>query len=475
MTGNLRVVNGNAPQPLEPPDVDDHHAGEWRAADLFEARDSLGHIREFARARRVSPLSTLGVVLVRAACHIPPHVALEPLVGGHGSLNTALALVGPPGSGKGASEAAARDAITFVNPKLPKGIPEFPIGSGEGIARTFADAGAETIHTAIFTAAEVDTLTALFRRQGSTLESELRKVWMGEHLGFTNAQKATRTDVPRLSYRAGVIIGVQPLRAGALLNGADGGTPQRIVWMPVLDADMPQQRPKPVAPLTVTVPVWPTPEEHGQKYVVLGVPSTARDAIDTHQLALHHGDLDADPLGGHALLARLKVATALMVLDGHNQISDDDWTLAGRIMAVSNATRAHTQRAIADKARRARHTLAEAAAEHDDIVSDRKLTRCKQAILRWLAKPPKGQQHVARNELRRKLRHDLRPYFDAAIAELIETHAVAEVRIDGGTAYTACTPRTRRTPQMTSTDSRTPQGVPPYTPNGKQPVRSAQP
>lgn len=416
---------------------------------IFDARPVLKHVRDFARARRVNPLSTLGVLLVRAVCQIPPHVVLPPLVGGYAAVNMSVALVGPSAGGKGSSEAAARDAVEFVNPLLGQDIPEFPIGSGEGIARTFADAGAETVTTAIFSVAEVDTLAALFRRQGSTLEGELRKAWMGEQLGFQNAQKATRTNVARLSYRAGLVVGVQPLRAGALLHGADGGTPQRFVWMPTLDADMPQHRPQPVEPMTVDVPAWPSPGPDC-RYAVLDVPEVARVDIDAHQVALHRGDPDADPLGGHALLSRLKVAAALMVLDGRQEMTDEDWTLAGRIMDISSATRAQVQQMMSERSRRANRARALDAAERDEIISDRKLERCKQAILRGLDSLP--GDHVPRNELRRSLRSELRAYFDSAMSELTKSGSVGEVDIDGGTAYTLRPPRPPCPPLVTNSD-----------------------
>ncbi len=130
------------------------------------------------------------------------------------------------------------------------------MGSAEGIGRTFVDNGEETINRAIFSNPEVQTVEGLFRRQGSTLEAEIRKLAMGEQLGYANAQKHTRVIVPRLTYRAGMMVGVQPLKSGVLLAGADGGTPQRFGWFPVLDPDMPDHRPEPVDPLEIDVPQW---------------------------------------------------------------------------------------------------------------------------------------------------------------------------------------------------------------------------
>jgi hypothetical protein len=325
----------------------------------------LGHVRDFARGRRVCPWSVLGVALVRASCHIPPHVVLPPLVGGRTSLNLFCALVGPSGVGKGGSESAGRDAITFTGNCITD-LPELPLGSGEGIARTFG-ADSDT-HSALFTAAEIDSLGALFSRQGATLESELRKMWTGETLGFTNAQKATRTLVERLTYRAGVIVGVQPLRAHTLLQGADGGTPQRFIWMPVLDQDRPDDRPDTPDPIDINVPDFPIG--------ALVVPDVAERAVDDHQAAIHRQDPDVDPLAGHGLLCRLKVACGLMALDGRKQLDEDDWRLAGDVMAASDRTRESVQRAAAQKARSINTARALASAERDEIISE---TRAKRA------------------------------------------------------------------------------------------------
>jgi hypothetical protein len=364
---------------------------------------------------------------------IPPHVTLPPIVGGRTSLNLFAALVGPSGSGKGGSESAAREAIEYTGLTVPEPLLELHPGSGEGIARTFQPFEAQTVHTALFTAPEVDTLSALMGRQGSTLEGELRKVYAGEALGFSNAQKHTRTQVPRLSYRAGLIVGVQPRRAAALLDGADGGTPQRFIWASVLDRDMPDEPPPSPDPLTITLPTFRSPM-HG--FCDLAVPDVARRAIDAHQLAMHRGDEGVDPLDGHALLTRLKVAAALMVLDARAEVNEGDWRLAGRIMLMSDVARVSVQREMSAKAGGDNRARAWAADERDEFASDRKLIRCKQGIVRWLDKLPEGQ-HLARRDLSPKLKAELRPYFDAAVAELVEDGAIIVVPLGKGTNGTA--------------------------------------
>lgn len=406
--------------------------------EFWSERPVLGHIRDFARSRRMNPASTLGVVLVRANCMIPPHVVIPPIIGGRSSLNLFVALVGPSAGGKGGSEAAARDAIVFTNTEID--LPDLPVGSGEGIARTFQETGAESVHTALFTAPEVDTLGALFGRQASTIEAELRKVWFGEDLGFTNAQKNTRTRVPRLSYRAGLIVGVQPLRAGVLLRGADGGTPQRFLWLPVLDPEMPEQRPDPVNPRDVRVPNWPTPGDD-DKHVELKVPHVAWEAIDQHRVALNRGEPGVDPLGGHMLLCRLKVAAGLMVLDdrdnrreGRCEVSVEDWELAAQIMSASDATRAAVLHAAEAQARQVNRNKARDMDERDVALADRKLRRVKEIALRRLDRLPAGKG-LAHSELRKSIKSIDRDYFDTAITELIDEQKVTKIKLGTGTAY----------------------------------------
>jgi hypothetical protein len=410
--------------------ADDDYAqdlADWYAedADLWD-RPILKHINNFARSRRACPDSTLAAVLVRAVCQIPPWVTLPPIIGGRTAVNLFAALVGESGAGKGASEAAARDAITWDNPALEV-LKEQPLGSGEGLARTYMDMeDATDTLSVLWCAPEIDTLRALFVRQGSTLEAELRKLYMGEQLGFTNARKDSRTLVRRLSYRAGLIAGVQPLRSAVLLGAADGGTPQRFLWALTRDRDMPEQRPDEIEATTVKVPKF----LGGDLYV----PAAARDAIERHQLDYHHGEPDVDPLDGHALLTRLKVAAALMVLDERARINDTDWALAGRVMVHSTTTRAAVARATEEQRHRANRGKAADTAERDETIAEIRLARVKRNVLRWLDKQPDGVV-TAHHELRRRLKANDRDDFDPAIAQLIEEGRIIKVKLERGDGY----------------------------------------
>ena len=327
------------------------------AADFWQERPELAHIARFAHSRMISRWALLGVVLARTACSVPPNVVLPPIIGGDGSLNLFVALVGPSGSGKSAVLAAAADAVAA------DGFGSAPVGSGEGISRSFAYRRVKDQvlvwqeRQVLFTAAEVDGLAALAGRQGATLSGQLREMFNGSELGFGYAAPDKRIILPPHSYRASLVVGVQPGRAGHLLDDADGGTPQRFLWLPATDADVPR-RPQPTPERWVPPGLaWPRPfrlspagegdEDDGKgigRREELHVCDEAREQI--LDAAYMRASGIGEPLDGHALLLRLKAAAALAVLAGRKSVRVDDWSLAGAVMAVSDRTRTEMQQVL---------------------------------------------------------------------------------------------------------------------------------
>lgn len=347
------------------------HADEIDEEGFWSARDVLTDLRQYAQARRVAPWAVLGYVLARAVCAIPPHVVLPALVGSEASLNLFVALVGPSGAGKGGASGAASRWL-HTDPATVTAT----LGSGEGMAKVFAykqksggvwsQVGLES--AVLFDAPEVDNLAALSARNASTLLPQLRSAYSGEELGFSYADPAKAVRLCAYRYRLCLTVGVQPGRGSGLLDDADGGTPQRFVWLPTTDPDIPETAPE--APTAYELPMWPVsasaskvvlgatsavglldvPARPGDLHT-LSIPDVARDAIDEHRRKMLRGDTGTDPLDGHRLLCRLKVAAALMWLDRRNDaVSKQDWELAGMVMAVSDATRRSVIAALADKA-----------------------------------------------------------------------------------------------------------------------------
>lgn len=392
--------------------------------DFWTARPVLQHTLTLARARGAGPWAVLGAAMNHAVGTIPNEITLPSIIGGSMSLNLFVALVGPSGGGKGVAEAAALAGFKFAGGTVPV----VPLGSGEGLARTFRPAGTKdddpnVITAAIFSAPEVDTIAALASRSGATLSAELRKVYSGEQLGFANAGKDTRNVVEAGSYRACLTVGVQPLRSHALLGAADGGLPQRFVWLPTSDPDAPDEPPDDPGTAKIGRPSW---LRITGRQLDLRVPEVAWNAIRAHRLAVLREDPTVNPLDGHSLLTRLKVAAALMALDGRTIINDEDWELAGHVMAVSAATRERCQRALADQNRTINTARALATAERDEIMSDRKLQRARTTVLRKID----ARGRLTKNQLRMAMKADIRDYLDTAISDLLDSR---EIDVSPGT------------------------------------------
>lgn len=404
---------------------------------FWAARPELTRLQQFARSRLTGPWSTLGAVLARVIATMPPNVVLPPTVGDHASFNLFVALVAPSGYGKGASEAVAEaflDMATNVWEATP--------GSGEGLLKQYAykrrpgkgqpPEQVNVRNAVLFTIAEVDTLNALAGRNGATLIPELRKAWMGERLGFGYADAEKAVAIMAHRYRMTMVVGVQPGRGASLLSDADGGTPQRFLWLPTTDPDATDDLVE--APEPFSLPAWPTarpaenssadgirddefaePAEHDEPaeddqgeqprlkfavvrdgfrldepaqrsaFHVLDLPPSVVEEIRAEHLAKRRGDMSINPLDSHAMLARLKVAAGLMWLNGRtDEINEDDWKLAGTVLAVSNSTRATVLAAMRSNETK----VAEARGRSDavrevvkeDVLRDRKIARLAEGI-----------------------------------------------------------------------------------------------
>lgn len=414
------------------------------------SRPSLEHLRLFARSRRVGPWSMLGAVLARVLAVVPPSVVLPPTIGSHASLNFFVALVAASGDGKGSSESAAADAID-TTPDVFVATP----GSGEGIPKQYAyKANGKQINlrnSVMVSVAEIDTLAALGNRSNSTLMPELRKAWMGERLGFGYATVDKAVPILDHRYRMTMVVGVQPGRSRALLEDSDGGTTQRFLWMPTTDPDAPDEAPD--DPGKWAVHRWPrgvvaTHEsassaqpvveggevthlieidvlslQHPAKtaeFQVLELPSVAVDLIhSTHLVKLRGGERDG--LDGHAILARLKVAAALMVLDGRTDaVSESDWDLAGAVMTVSDRTRAHVQKDVAFKAAQLNHHRGKTEGERElvkaEVVDKARLKRVTSNIRNHLRKT----SPMMMNQLKKRIAQRDRELVEDALSLLVD-------------------------------------------------------
>lgn len=421
------------PTVLDAPDLTTAEADEFWAS-----RTHLEVIHTFAQARRVSPWATLGVVLARVATATPYFVALPPIVGGIASLNLFVGLVGPSGAGKGAAESVAAECLDLGKP-----IEIHTTGSGEGIAHGFRKRtkdGPEWLddeHAVLFSVPEIDTLSALGNRQGATLMPELRRGWSGERLGFAYADPSKRLPVPAHEYRMCLVAGIQPTRAQALLEDADGGTPQRFLWLPASDPRAPEVPPECPSPLK-----WKQPDTRPTSTfrapdgkIRMTVCQVARTTIDQARLDRLRGVGDA--LDGHGLLTRLKVAAALALLDGGRlEVTDEDWDLSGVVLRKSDATRAgvqHTLKAANEQRNEARATAeAKRSLIVTEQVEDAAIKRVSRSVMRKLRKEADWTSH---SEVRRAIRANLRGHLDEALERLAEAGQIEADEVAQGVRY----------------------------------------
>jgi hypothetical protein len=424
------------------------------AESFWSSSPQMSDLRQFARARRVGPYAMLGHVLARVVAAIPSTVVLPPLVGSHASLNLFVALVGPSGSSKGGAAGAAADWLA-TQPETYTAT----LGSGEGMAKCYAYKQRMNGNTGpwtqtglrasvVFDAPEVDNLTALSSRNSSTLLPQLRSAYSGEELGFSYADPTKAVRLCAHRYRLCLTVGVQPGRGRALLEDADGGTPQRFVWLPTGDPDAPETPPARPAGLALTR--WPDPVIGGRRVSVvaeglldtpatpamlsvLDVPDVAREAIDRHRVASLRGE-EVDPLDGHRLLCRLKIAAALMALHGRaSAITGLDWEHAGAVMALSDRTRQSVVNKLSDETRQSNRSRAQLEGERADIAEQvresRAVKRIANRILKYLQSAEGGESSRAHVRKGAVASRD-RDYFDDAEALLIQANRVEKIASD---------------------------------------------
>lgn len=430
----------NTPRAVPPPS---EKITTMSPSEFWQSTDTLRHVRDFAHARRVGPWGLLGVCLARVVAVVPPTVQLPPLVGANASINLFVGLVGTSGSFKGATEQAAQDAFR-LGPIFTTGV-----GSGEGINHMFAhyEKNTGTVmdrDKVMFSVPEIDTLAALGNRNGTTLLSQLRKAWSGEALTFGYVDKTKAIEVARHSYRLTLVAGIQPGRGGTLIEDSDGGTPQRFIWLPTQDPDMP--RIKPQEPEQVDLRGiangWPGGSDLAEKITaattgagiephVLELPEWVAKLIDDNAVDKHRGESNDSALDGHLGLCRIKVAAGLALLHNQRVISPLMWDLSGVVMDVSQQTRAGVEKHLAEQG--AKENLARGKAEgiravaSREVREDAKIQKASRNILRILGTDEfKGEGHWS--DVRRKARRD-RAYFEPATEALVAAGQV--VILDG--------------------------------------------
>lgn len=431
MTFEERTALIEAAEPVGPRRLD---------AEFWDKRPYLAHIRQAAHARQRSAPAVLGVVLARAAAVINHRIRLPAIVGADSSVSIIDAIVAASGVGKTSANSIAAELLP-VPPGLDM-LDQLPIGTGEGIAEAFFDIAEETNdkgkvvkvkrqarHNAFFYVDEGQVLGELGNRKGAVLLQTMRSAFSGSVLGQTNASEERRRVLPARSYTISFVIGIQTELAGAILDDAAGGTPQRVLWWSGVDPTVPDERPEWPGRLP-----WSPPDttrivglgDDGKVLtdkdpVYLEVAESIQVEIRAGDLARVRGESILDALDAHAQLVQLKVAALLALLDDRLAVGEEDWQLAARIKTESDATRAMVEASVAaakaEKSRERSRALADQAAHQDVAVRHRRTVDCARRIAAkvW-ADPKRWQVSTLRRELRR-WREEFNDGLDHAFAE----------------------------------------------------------
>jgi len=376
-----RAISNADPEVLPEDDV----RGFW------DQRPELQHIRQAAYARYLSPWAVLGAVLVRVLGDAKPGCYVDAGLG-LANLNLFTVIMGPSGGGKGGAINASADlwpSYTYhCAPCSGEALPNLFMRKERGGDGEWTDKCVR--ESVIIQSPEFATTSASGNRQGSTLIPQLCAGFSGENLAFTKADSTKNFDEELLSYRLGLIAGLQDGNAYMLLSEGmtTTGLAQRLVWLPAREAT-PKDKPAWPGPLDQSG-VRSLPERHIAEVCDWAVADVNRDQWEKNQPGGRSNPLDA-----HRLFIRLKVAYALAVMNGHPwSVRDADWELAGIVMTVSDATRQSMVDAMHERDRKravaAGKRDGQRRASADDTADEESIKRAADSIERWLHKQPAG-------------------------------------------------------------------------------------
>jgi hypothetical protein len=394
--------------------------------DFWEYSYELSLIRDFAHSRVGSPWAYLGAIMARAVTAIPYNVVLPASIGRRVSTGLYVALVGDAGQGKGSSDGAAEDLMPFR-------VHTARLGSGEGIAHQYAYRDKDrTFHwrdhrSILFESSEAETLKALATRNSSTLWGEVRSAWMGEGIGFGYSDFRKSLPLEALGYRMSILASFTPSMGDVLLDGIAEGTPQRFLFLPVNDPDLPDEDDTEDVREHIDLNVIDVDEGKPISVKVPGfITGTIRDS-HREKVRREFGSIDENELlDTHINLVRLKVAFAIGIIHPHRKdyrITRDDWELSGYVMDKSRETRdkliaaAEAARDVKDK--KEGKSLGKRYAASDEV---RKIDPVAERIIKILRDAKKSKHEwVAGGKLRNAMSPAQRGSFDEAAALLERT------------------------------------------------------
>lgn len=415
--------------------------------EFWSERDLFKQVWTAAKAEGAAPDAVLGVVLARAAAMVSHELTFNS--GKPGNFNLFVNIVAPSGIGKSEAMRSGQQ-LTAIAPYLcdrdgqinRERYRESALGSGEGMAEIYmgvkdvetgdvmrsgpnkGDPKTKPVRTQVRNNAflhldEGETLTKMLERRGATVAQAIRSAWVGAQMGAANAAETTTRDIPARSYAMGLVIGFQPFAAQQMLAEGGGGTPQRFLWLSALDDDMapaPAEPPGPYVLPLATQGGWP-------RRGVIAFPDEIKQALWDNLRHKTQNPGEIDELNSHEPLMRCKLSALLCVLDERDEVTRDDWRLAGVIWTVSCAVRdrliayGRQERERQRDAERERHAELAAAGEEARIeVSERVAAYARQIAERArVAEGEPGAALMLRSDERRRIKSTLRKSWDAGL------------------------------------------------------------
>lgn len=322
--------------------------------DLWDKTPLLKHIAQAADSMGRNRLALLSVTLTRVLAEVDPEVCLpgvqDGAIGTRAALNLGVALVGASGQGKSAFKGVSADLLG-IDQQAIEGNPS----TGQGLIQAYLKWEGDPPENRLiddprrlFIVDEIDKLGALGSDQGSTLLGEIRTMLTGGSTGSSNATKERQRMLHAGTYNFQLVVGVQPARAGALLDGRDAGTPQRFIWVPVTDpktALHPDDRPP-----------WPGSIDWSDAFLLgfeVGTPIVRypewllRELKEyDYRVSLEGSNGGELSKFGHQNLLRLKVAAGIAFLHESAIIEDLHVEIADLILASSKRTQVECERTV---------------------------------------------------------------------------------------------------------------------------------
>lgn len=340
------------PTKMAQSDFEDVHPEE----DIWDKTPRLKHVALAADHMGRNRLAMLAVTLARVLAEVDPSVQLpggeDGFIGSRAALNLGVAMVGSSGQGK-TTFGKMSLKLLGIDQKAITGKPS----TGQGLIQSYlmwdTDAQENVLipdPRRIFIVDEIDNLGALGADTGSTLLSEIRTMLTGGFTGSSNATKERQRMLHDGTYTFQLVVGVQPTRAGALLDGRDAGTPQRFIWVPVTDPEKalhPDDR-----------PLWPGEIGWSKDFMlafefgdpIVKYPDWLLKELKDYDYKIaregsHGGEMSRH---GHLNLLRLKVAAGIAFLHESFVIEDLHVEIADLILAASRRTQLECERAVAE-------------------------------------------------------------------------------------------------------------------------------